>query len=221
MKQGIDVSMFIPECRIQNYNPDFVIIRSGEGALRDTKTEFYAAQCRDAGIPYGYYHVLRLGSNTLEENIRSLEDAIKKSGRPSMGVWCDVETEDAFQDPEIRKFCKHFEEKGIYSGIYSGINQFRSGRINLPEFDKWIAFYGPDTGDINDFTPADLNIIQGIGSIWQYHGGSANPDLNLCFLDDLSIYNGNPGISEIENLKSLISTLKKLVDEIERRIEKL
>lgn len=221
MKFGIDVSMFI-DADILKYKPDFVMIRSGEGGMRDPKTEYYASICRQNEIPYGYYHVLRLNDYTLNENIASVKDAINRSGRPSMGVWCDVETPSAFNDEAINKFCKEFENVGLYAGIYAGVNELRKGKIKAPNYDKWAAFYGTNSGKIEDFSAEDKEIISKLGNFWQYHGSNSSPDLDVCFIDDLTVFAGK--LEEINIKADLIEDLKaiqKRVNVIQLRLEDL
>lgn len=229
MKHGIDVSMFINVKDVTAYKPDFVMIRSGEGGMRDAKTEYYAAQCRKNNIPYGYYHVLRLNNYTLMENVKSIKDAISKSGRPSMGVWVDVETSDAYDNYYINLLCSQIEEMGLYAGVYAGVNQLRSGKVNAPNYDKWVAFYGLDTGNLDDFSDEDKSIICNLGSLWQYHGSNSEPDLDVCFVDDLTIYSGkqtnddakNEIKAEIINIQTKLKALVEALNKIYKEIEKL
>ena len=190
MKRGIDVSMFV-DVDILKYSPDFVIIRAGEGVdFRDAKCKKYAKICEDNNIPYGVYWVLDFSAGTAKQHFSALMQMISDlPGRIRMGVWADAETPSALDNVAIAEFCQLVEDAGYYAGIYTGIMQLRKGTVTCSAFDKWAAFYGNDSGSLHDFSDEDKIIISNHASLWQYHSGTGTePDLDVCFNDDLKIY---------------------------------
>ena len=190
MKRGIDVSMFV-DVDILKYMPDFVMIRGGEGIeYKDSKTVYYANMCEALGIPYGIYWVLDFSSGTSAQHAAEcLRTVMDLPGRIRMGIWADCETETSYDNVAIAEFCQKIQDAGYYAGIYTGINQLRSEKIKVDAFDKWAAYYGDDSGDLSDFDSWEFDIIQNYASIWQYASGSGTePDLDLCFINDLSVF---------------------------------
>lgn len=190
MKYGIDVSMFV-DVDILKYSPDFVMIRGGEGCeYKDRKALHYAQVCEDNGIPYGIYWVIDLSSGSSKEHAHEcLTRIMELPGYPKMGVWADCETPFALDNVAVNEFCQLIQDAGYYAGIYTGINQLRNGTITCNAFDKWAAYYGNDSGSLHDFTDDEKVIMMNYCSIWQYHSGTGtHPDLDVCFNDDLKIY---------------------------------
>lgn len=217
MKYGIDVSMYV-SVDIAAYAPsiDFVIIRSGEGSAKDEKADAYIAEAKRLGIPWGIYHVLRLGS--LYNNVANASDAIRRHGIPPMGVWCDVETPDAYDDSAINEFCAHMEDLGAYAGIYAGLMDIRTGKVGCPKYDKWAAWYGTETGNLRDFSEEDIEIVKSVCNLWQYYGSTTGPDKNVCFIDDLSIFRGKgkeePKLDIASKLDEIIKQLTELKEAV-------
>ena len=230
MKYGIDVSMFV-KVDIMKYKPDFCIIRIGEGGYQDGLAAEYVNTCIKNKVPFGYYFVLRLNNGlTVKDNIKNATERILDLGRPSMGIWCDVETADAYKEDAINQFCAAMEELGLYAGIMD----FRTGKIKAPKYDKWVAYHGRDTGNIKDFGADEIQIIKNIGTMWQYKGSSSGPDLNVSFLDDLSVYAGkkeekpekvdhDPAfdqiIKQLDAIPSKITSARKLLAELKEAVK--
>ena len=190
MKYGIDVSMFV-DVDILKYSPDFVMIRGGEGCeYKDRKASKYAKVCEDNNIPYGIYWVLDVSTGSgAQHAAEALRTIAGLPGRVRMGVWLDCETPLAYDNVAIYEFCQKIQDAGYYAGIYTGINQLRNETIKCDAFDKWAAFYGSDTGSLEDFSDEDMIIISKYASLWQYHSGTGiKPDYDICFYDDLKIY---------------------------------
>lgn len=198
MKRGIDVSMFV-DVDILKYKPDFVIIRGGEGvAFKDSKAKHYAKVCEDNNIPYGVYWVLDFSSGTSAQHAAECLRTVRNlPGRVRMGIWADCETPASMDNVAIAEFCQKIQDAGYYAGIYTGINYLRNGKIKVDAFDKWAAYYGEDSGDLSDFESWEIDIIQDHTSLWQYASGTGKePDLDICFLNDLSVYDvSNTGSS--------------------------
>lgn len=190
MRRGIDVSMFV-DVDILKYSPDFVIIRAGEGVLyQDAKAKHYAKICSEHGIPYGLYWVLDFDSGTPKQHFQSLIKVIADlPWRVTMGIWADVETPSAYDNVAISEFCEMVEDAGYYAGIYSGIMNIRTGKVGCERYDKWAAYYGPDSGSLDSFTTDEIDIIKDHASLWQYASGSGTePDLDISFIDDLRVF---------------------------------
>jgi hypothetical protein len=215
MKYGIDVSMFV-NVDLAAYKVDFVIIRSGEGSAKDEKADAYIKEAKRLGIPWGIYHVLRLGS--IYNNVANASDVIRRHGIPPMGVWCDVETPDAFDDEAINEFCAQMEKLGAYAGIYAGLMDIRTGKVGCPKYDKWVAWYGTETGYLHDFSEEDINIVKGVCHLWQYYGSKTGPDKNVCFLDDLSIFDRS---KEKEDAKNDFQDIASKIDDIIKQLQDL
>lgn len=219
MKFGIDVSMFV-NVDLAAYKIDFVIIRSGEGSAKDEKADAYIKEAKRLGIPWGIYHVLRLGS--LYNNVKNASDVIRRHGIPPMGVWCDVETPDAYDDSAINEFCAKMEELGCYAGIYAGLMDIRTGKVGCPKYDKWAAWYGTwygtETGCLKDFSDEDIEIVKSVCHLWQYYGSNTGPDKNVCFIDDLSIFRGKgkeePKLDIASKLDDIIKQLTELKEAV-------
>lgn len=235
MKYGIDVSMFV-NVDILKYMPDFVMIRGGEGCeYKDRKASEYAKVCEDNNIPYGIYWVLDVSSGSgAQHAAEALRTIAGLPGRVRMGVWLDCETPLAYDNVAIYEFCQKIQDAGYYAGIYTGINQLRTGTVKCDAFDKWAAFYGSDSGSLGDFSDEDMIIISNYASLWQYHSGSGTkPDLDVCFYDDLKIYDlqdndlpqpgagGGNGLPPEDLLDEKINECLELITDLKDRLNQI
>ena len=235
MKYGIDVSMFV-NVDILKYMPDFVMIRGGEGTVfKDAKAEYYARICKDNGIPFGIYWVLDLSTGSGVEHASVCLRAIESLPEyPRMGVWLDCETPYAYDNVAIGEFCQKIEEADFYAGIYTGIMQLRDGTIQNDRYDKWAAYYGTDSGNLSLFTPDEIDIMKEHCTIWQYASGSGTePDLDVCFLDDLKIFDlkdndlpqpgagGGNGLPPEDLLDEKINECLELINDLKDKLNQI
>lgn len=182
MPRGIDISEFNGYVNIDQLDPDFVIIRAGDGKYWDVDVFENIEKCRQAGIPYGLYWLIRDWS--IAEAEKTSTDlcgfALSQPVPPSVGIWCDVE--DEYDDdpsraiPFVDAFCRTVEDVGFYAGIYCNQHYHTSLYPALERYDCWIAFWDDDP----KYDP-------GFGTMKQYSTSGGRMDLDVSFVD-LDVY---------------------------------
>jgi len=162
--EGIDVSQHNGNIALSNYQNGFVIIRvSWDVDQLDTKAVRNMNLCEELNIPYGVY----VYSYALEPTaaVKEAEFALKqiKGRNIQLGVWFDMEDADGwkmrhgfdFSKENITNicnaFCKKVADAGYYTGIYASYSWFydskaKSGYIDCPNYDKWVAHWGENDG---------------------------------------------------------------------------
>ena len=186
---GIDISEHNGNIDLTPYKGQFVIIRVGYGNFApDKKFTRNVAECKRLGIPFGVYHY----SYALnKDGARNEAAAVLRTIEPyrndiKCGVWFDMEDADGYKRkhgvtinhaniaPMCYEFAKTIEDAGYYSGIYTSSSwlQYMSGTCD--RFDKWVANWGTNNGQLQSDTSK-------YGTIHQY---TSKPlDKNIMYAD--------------------------------------
>lgn len=207
MPRGIDISEFNGDINLWNWKPEFVIIRAGDGNYVDVDVFENIEKCREAGIPYGLYWLIRDWSIADAEKTAAklCEFASAQPVPPSVGIWCDVEGE--YDDdpskaiPFVDAFCRTVEDCGYYAGIYCNQHYYHSLYPDLNRYDCWIAFWDDDPND-----------DPGFGTMKQYSTSKGRLDLDVCFvpLETYQISKPEPVLSLEDRVSILEDKIKKL-----------
>ena len=214
MPKGIDISEFQGDINIKNLDPDFVIIRYGDGGYEDIRCQQNINKCIEAGIPYGLYWLIR--SWTMADAEYHASDICKFADKqkvpPAIGIWCDVEDEYD-NDPEdaipfVETFCATVEDCGYYTGIYC--NQWYHDNLypDLGRFDCWIAEWDEDPHE-----------DPGYGTMKQYStAGNLDRDVSFVPLSTYDIRSGKPDPEPL-TLDDRVSIIERKIEEIERKLK--
>ena len=198
---GIDISKHNGDINLEPYKGQFVIIRAGYGNFtKDEKFDRNVNECKRLGIPFGVY----LYSYALNEDGAKAEaEALLKVLEPirndiKVGVWFDMEDADGYKRkhglalthdnlaPICYAFAKAIEDAGYYSGIYTGETWLHLISPECDRFDKWVARWGTNDGNLQNDTsehgtlhqytskPLDKDIMY--ADISRYTGGEAKPE---------------------------------------------
>lgn len=224
MIKGIDISYW--QSSIPSFEGDFIIIRAGYGTTTDIKFSEHYRNAIKLGKKVGvYWYSYALTTDDARKEARTCLEVI--SGKDiSMGVWFDMEDADGYKAKNGFKFtkdnisaicnafCEITEKAGYYSGIYANYNYF-TNYINSPKYDKWIAYWGTNNGNI----PLGMEMkLRRLGaSIWQYTSklGGKSQDGDVLLHNDISQYNVQPNKSgTAKNYEDLKRKLKTEVDNI-------
>lgn len=180
---GIDISKHNGNIDLTPYKNGFVIIRAGYGkSTVDPKFTRNVAECKRLGIPFGVYWY---------SYAVSVEDAKKEAAKClqtikgldiKVGVWFDMEDADGYKAKRgavkaelisnmCKAFCSAVEGAGYYAGIYASASWFRTYIKGCERYDKWVASWGSNdgnlhgdtssTGTLHQFTskPLDRNVM--------------------------------------------------------------
>lgn len=199
---GIDISEHNGNIDLSPYKGQFVIIRVGYGNFTlDKKFTRNVAECKRLGIPFGFYHY----SYALnKEGARNEAAAVLRTIAPykndiKCGVWFDMEDADGYKRkhglainhnniaPICYEFAKAIEDAGYYSGIYTATSWLGYITPECNRFDKWVANWGTNNGQLQSDTSK-------YGTIHQY---TSKPlDKNIMYADisryDMSKKNKQP-----------------------------
>lgn len=199
---GIDISEHNGNIDLSPYKGQFVIIRVGYGNFTlDKKFTRNVAECKRLGIPFGIYHY----SYALnKEGARNEAAAVLRTIAPykndiKCGVWFDMEDADGYKRkhglainhnniaPMCYEFAKAIEDAGYYSGIYTATSWLGYIAPECNRFDKWVANWGTNNGQLQSDTSK-------YGTIHQY---TSKPlDKNIMYADisryDMSKKNKQP-----------------------------
>lgn len=215
MPLGIDISEFNGDVNIAELNPDFVIIRAGDGNYVDVDVFENIEKCRAAGIPYGLYWLIRDWSIASAEATatRLCEFAAAQPVIPTVGIWCDVEGE--YDDdpsaaiPFVDAFCRTVEDCGFYAGIYCNQHYHDSLYPALSRYDCWIAYWDDDP----EYDP-------GFGTMKQYSTSKGRLDLDVSFVP-LGTYQlqTDPTPKPALSLEDRVSILEDKIKQLERKLK--
>lgn len=227
MKRGIDVSSHqgVIDWETVKNEIDYVIIRCGYGANRETQDDIYfkrnADECTRLGIPFGVYlysyadnidwlnseadHVLRLIKNyKLEYPIYyDIEDKVQ----------ANLSNEELTKI--VTNFCNKLQSLGYYVGVYANLNWWET-KLNsseLNQYAKWVARYN--------------NVLGYDAGMWQYSssgkilGIEGSVDMDYCYVDYPSVIKqvGLNGFQKEENLQEPIDATK--ITELENKLKEL
>ena len=192
--KGIDISSWQGNIDLSYYQDGFVIIRVSWGTHEDKLAQRNMDLCEELGIPYGVYvYSYALSDAIAVEEADFLLDIIE--GRNiQCGVWFDMEDSDGYKarndiepdDPLISSMCKAFcdriTEAGYHAGIYASYNWFENYITDCDQYDKWVAHWGVNNGELN-------RNLSDMGVIHQY---TSEPlDKNVMYVDISHFSNGN------------------------------
>lgn len=186
---GIDISEHNGNIDLTPYKGQFVIIRVGYGNFTlDKKFTRNVAECKRLGIPFGIYHY----SYALnKEGAKNEAAAVLRTIEPyrndiKCGVWFDMEDADGYKRrhgfvihrnsvaPICYEFAKTVEDAGYYSGIYTASSWLGYITPACDRFDKWVANWGTNNGQLQSDTSK-------YGTIHQY---TSKPlDKNIMYAD--------------------------------------
>ena len=186
---GIDISEHNGNIDLTPYKGQFVIIRVGYGNFTlDKKFTRNVAECKRLGIPFGVYHY----SYALNKEVAKSEAAaVLRTIEPyrndiKCGVWFDMEDADGYKRrrgfvinhnnvaPICYEFAKTVEDAGYYSGIYTARSWLGFITPECDRFDKWVASWGTNNGQLQNNTSK-------YGTIHQY---TSKPlDKNIMYAD--------------------------------------
>lgn len=199
---GIDISEHNGNIDLTPYKGQFVIVRVGYGNFTlDKKFTRNVSECKRLGIPFGVYHY----SYALnKEGAKREAAAVLKAIEPyrsdiKCGVWFDMEDADGYKrkhgltinHSNIAPMCYEFalavENAGYYSGIYTATSWLGYIAPECNRFDKWVANWGTNNGQLQSDTSK-------YGTIHQY---TSKPlDKNIMYADisryDMSKKNKQP-----------------------------
>lgn len=195
---GIDVSYHNGDLNFGKMNPvpQFVIIRVGYGTHMDSKANAYRLQLEQLGIPYGVY--LYSYALTAEQALSEAHFTLNaiSEWHVQVGVWYDMEDADGYKEKHgvtdasrITEFCRIFcstvQGAGYYTGIYASKSWFGTKIIGLPQYDKWVAWWGtPNDGKKRTDTSE-------MGTMQQYSSTFGRMDMDCIFVP-LETYNVTP-----------------------------
>lgn len=209
---GIDISEWQGDFDLKKQDPEFVIIRAGDGDYWDKYLDTNIRKAVNLGIPYGLYWFLRdhtgaAASRTASNLIAFCESL---SSPPTMGIWCDVEDNEEWdnnpataQEPAY-SFCETVENAGYYTGIYCNW-YFREALFPYcGRFDCWIADWDGGTDPVCDGS-----------TLRQYSNSGGALDLDVSFIDlaDYNIRDVKPSMPDAD-VKKIIKDLIIDLDDI-------
>ena len=201
---GIDISKHNGDINLEPYKGQFVIIRAGYGNFtKDEKFERNVSECKRLGIPFGVYlysYALNPeGAKKEAEELLKVLEPIKNGIK--VGVWFDMEDADGYKKKHgfnfthenisaiCYEFAKTIEDAGYYSGIYTSLSWLQYIKPECDRFDKWVASWGTNNGELQNDTSQ-------YGTIHQY---TSKPlDKNIMY-SDISRYSGNKATEPQKN----------------------
>ena len=209
---GIDISAWQGDIDLAPYKNQFVIIRAGYGKNNvDAKAVRNMDLCEKLGIPYGvYWYSYACSVDDAKAEAKKCLEVIK--GRNiKVGVWFDMEDADNYkrQRGALNKalistmcyaFCEIVEDAGYYAGIYSSLSWFDDLIVNCDRFDKWVAAWGPNNGQLTNDT-------SGMGSLHQYTSKPLDKDVMYVPLSRFDVSHKQVFVPE-----------KKSIDELAREV---
>ena len=188
--KGIDISEWQGDFDLRPYQDQFVIIRAGYWDREDLQFRANIRKAQELGMPFGVYWF----SESLTDGtaVYEAEACLKVLGdiRPDMGVWLDMENSNykdanGFNAAEnagriCKAFCEKIQLSGYYTGVYCSKSWLKYIQEDCKQYDKWVASWGSNDGQINDDT-------SDIGSLLQYtsklDGGSLDGDISFVSID--------------------------------------
>ena len=161
-KYGIDISSHQGKIDFSSLKDevDFIILRAAWGTNTDTMFEYNYNECKKYSIPVGcYLYSYSLNTKTAIEEAKYLLKLIsgKKFEYP---IYIDMEDADNYKlnhgmpsnkvlNDICNNFCDAIESKGYYVGVYASEHWFNTKLTGIKKYDKWIANWGVNDGNIN------------------------------------------------------------------------
>ena len=201
---GIDISKHNGDINLEPYRGQFVIIRAGYGNFtKDEKFARNVIECKRLGIPFGVYlYSYALNAEEAKAEAHALLKALEPiKNEIKVGVWFDMEDADGYKKKHGFKFthenisaicyafAKTIEDAGYYSGIYTSSSWLPYIKPECDRFDKWVASWGTNNGQLQNDTSK-------YGTIHQY---TSKPiDKNIMYAD-ISRYDMNKKNTSTKN----------------------
>lgn len=193
---GIDISKHQGDIDIASLKGQvaFIILRAGYSKTIDPKFERNYKLCKEYGIPVGaYWYSYAL-------NIESAKNEAKKFLSVLAGkqfeypVYLDMEDADHWKQKNgynfnasktiSETFCSIVESAGYYTGIYASKSWFNTYLKGLDRYNKWIADWGTNNGNVNrDYSNDKLVGMLQYTSKKKLNGYSGNLDGNVAYTD--------------------------------------
>lgn len=192
--KGCDVSEWNDPATTDISGYDFVIIRAGYTNVEDKRLDQWIQKAKDLNKPYGLYWYSYATTTAWAETEAKMFVSIASRYRPTMGLWLDMEDADHYKQKKwgyldqnlITKICETFltivAKTGLYTGVYASESWFGSliKKTDITDrYDKWVASWGNNDGNINRDT-------QYLGTMLQYtSNGGLDKDITYI---DLEVY---------------------------------
>lgn len=187
MMYGIDISEHNGYIDLSPYVGKFVIIRCAWGTNEDKMWRRNVTECQRLGIPFGLYlysYAISVeGAETEANFFLNLTAGLDIK----VGNWYDMEDADGYKanhgamDSDLisamcRKFCSIVQAAGRYVGIYASQSWFGTWIKDCDAYDKWVASWGNNDGNVNRDT-SDM------GTMLQYTSNQGRLDENIMYVD--------------------------------------
>ena len=220
--KGCDVSQFQNPDTTDISAYEYVIIRAGYTNVVDPYLDKWVKKCEAEGKPYWFYWYSYATSTAWAlTEAETFVNTIKKYN-PTMGLWLDMEDADHYKQKKwgyldqkliteiTETFLTKVAEYGLYTGVYASESWFGSLIRNtdtVKRFDKWVASWGNNDGNINRDTHT-------MGTMLQYtsHGGL---DKDITYID-LSVYDINKGKKPQEQEPAITDDERKELEELRK-----
>ena len=174
MMRGIDISNWQAGLNINDVAgfTDFCIMKATGGlGFTDVYCDDWVVQCRDLGIPFGFYHYAHDGYNVgtgAQEATRFLSEC---RGYFGFGIPILDWEEDSVDAYWVNEFVwTVYNATGVWCWIYANpwrFNQYAPGGIE-PNCSRWIAAYPTSAGVTLDTDPGEIPATDGDVCCWQY-----------------------------------------------------
>ena len=159
---------------------DFAIIRVHSGYRDDFMWEYHLADCKEAGVPFGFYGYLQGNVNPAWQAQRMVD--LTSGQNPPLGWWSDVE------DPTVdwNAAGAHIGTlRGLVPGrfgVYSNIGDYEAFlRGQADDLPWWMADYGSNEGTRHD--PYEQPPVPHRG--WSIHQYTSYPGLDQNYAEKL------------------------------------
>lgn len=231
MIKGIDISSW--QDSVPSFDGDFIILRAGYSTVKDPKFDEHYKNAIKLNKRVGvYWYSYALNKEQAIKEAQKCLDVVKGKNI-TMGIWFDMEDADQYKKKNGFKFdrltisgicdafCEIVEGAGYYAGIYASYHYMKT-YISCPKYDKWIAYWGSNDGNI----PSGMeNTLRSMGgSIWQYTSklGGKNLDGDVLLHNNLYMYDihGSKPKKDFDSLaKELKNKINTLIDEFIRSVQ--
>lgn len=160
---GIDISAWQKGLNLAKYKGQFVIIRAGYGNKADSEFHTFVNQCNRYNIPFGaYWYSYAVNEAQAREEAQQFLNTVKGLNI-RVGLWLDMEDADGYKKKHgalsynkvtaiTKAFMNELDKGGYYCGIYSSESWFGTYIKGVSQWDKWVANWGVNNGNINNDT---------------------------------------------------------------------
>lgn len=189
--KGFDISRHQSALKIEDAikaGAEFIIIRAGIRATKDTSFDAHLAECKRLNIPYGFYWYFEATDHaTFQAELKACVSVLQNE-MPQYPVFFDMEEQKqidmlttAERTDMAIAFCREMSRAGLPSGIYanpSWMEQYFDKSRLVDDYDIWLAHW---TFDPEWTTRYDYG-----QTMWQWGIETVNGvdvDANLCYVD--------------------------------------